>query len=98
MKIIWHRTMAKTVRKFRKAGAEKQSILRNLHAVIALYEKYDDNAKARLRGTFRDHALKGSMQSYRELHLSKDDLLIYRIHDDAIELMKIISHEELRRQ
>ncbi|MEW4403832.1 type II toxin-antitoxin system YafQ family toxin [Enterococcus sp. AN402] len=46
---------------------------------------------------YRDHALKGNWKGYRELHLDKDWLLIYRIDDKNLILTMIRtgSHDEL---
>ena len=42
-----------------------------------------------------DHQLQGEYSDFRELHISGDLLLIYRIIDDTIELIRIGSHSQL---
>lgn len=50
-----------------------------------------------LRTRYRDHALKGEWEGYRELHVSGDWLLIYRIDDDELQLVltRTGSHDQL---
>jgi len=44
-----------------------------------------------------DHALTGEWADYREFHISGDVLVIYRIEDDSIKLVRIGSHSQLFR-
>ena len=46
---------------------------------------------------YRDHALKGEWNGYRELHILGDRLLIYRIYEDELQLVltRTGSHDEL---
>ena len=46
---------------------------------------------------YRDHALKGEWEGYRELHISGDWLLIYRINERELQLVltRTGSHDEL---
>ena len=43
----------------------------------------------------KDHALKGEWTDFRELHISGDLLLIYKVVDDIVYLARIGSHSEL---
>ena len=45
----------------------------------------------------KDHALSGNFKGCRECHIRPDLLLIYRIHDDILELalIEVGSHSEL---
>jgi len=43
----------------------------------------------------KDHPLKGKFSDYRELHISGDLLLVYRIKDDTLQLIRINSHSEI---
>lgn len=43
----------------------------------------------------KDHALSGDWKDHRECHLKPDLLLIYRITDDGITLVRLGSHSEL---
>lgn len=40
-----------------------------------------------LEAKHRDHALSGNYAMFRECHIQPDWLLIYRINDDALELL-----------
>lgn len=46
---------------------------------------------------YRDHALKGDLRGFRELHIEADWLLIYRIDRDVLTLVLIEtgSHDDL---
>lgn len=50
-----------------------------------------------LRTRFKDHALKGEWAGYRELHISGDWLLVYRIEEDQLQLVltRTGSHDDL---
>lgn len=50
-----------------------------------------------LRGRYRDHALKGEWAGYRELHISGDWLLVYRINEGRLQLVltRTGSHDDL---
>ncbi len=48
-----------------------------------------------LEDKYKDHQLKGNMRDFRECHIKPDLLLIYRIENDALELVDIGSHSEL---
>ncbi len=43
----------------------------------------------------KDHLLKGEYKGNREFHISGDLLVIYRIKDDALQLIRIGTHSEL---
>jgi len=43
----------------------------------------------------KDHPLKGNYSDYREFHISGDLLLIYRVEDNILKLIRIGSHSEL---
>ncbi len=42
-----------------------------------------------------DHPLKGEWSGWRELHISGDLLLIYRVGEDTLELARVGTHSEL---
>lgn len=50
---------------------------------------------SRLPEKYRDHALTGNWQDYRDCHIKLDQVLIYRIHGDTIELHRLGTHAEL---
>jgi len=43
----------------------------------------------------RGTPLKGNYSDYREFHISGDLLLIYRVEDETLKLVRIGSHSEL---
>ena len=47
---------------------------------------------------FRDHELVGNWRGYRECHIAPDWLLIYKVHDGNVKLLRLArtgSHAEL---
>nr|WP_231630885.1 type II toxin-antitoxin system YafQ family toxin [Helicobacter pylori] len=44
---------------------------------------------------FKDHALKGVWKPYRECHIKLDILLVYRVKDNVLTLVRLGSHSEL---
>ncbi|HHC11032.1 MAG TPA: type II toxin-antitoxin system YafQ family toxin [Campylobacterales bacterium] len=43
----------------------------------------------------KDHPLKGKFSDYREFHISGDLLLVYRVKDETLQLIRIGSHSEI---
>jgi len=43
----------------------------------------------------KEHPLKGNYSDFREFHISGDLLVIYKIEDDILKLVRIGSHSEL---
>ena len=43
----------------------------------------------------KDHPLKGNFSDYREFHVSGDLLVVYRVLDDTLQLVRIGSHSEI---
>lgn len=48
-----------------------------------------------LEQKYVDHPLAGDWNGFRDCHIKPDLVLIYRIHDDALQLARIGSHSEL---
>lgn len=44
---------------------------------------------------FKDHALTGNWQGFRDCHVKPDLLLIYKINDDVVEFHRLNTHAEL---
>jgi mRNA interferase YafQ len=44
---------------------------------------------------YRDHALKGDRAGYRDLHIEPDWLMLYRIKDRELQLMRTGTHADL---
>ena len=51
--------------------------------------------KEPLPARYRDHPLRGLWQGYREFHIEPDWLLIYRVKDDELHLVRTGSHADL---
>lgn len=43
----------------------------------------------------KDHSLKGNWNGYREFHISGDLLVIYKIYEETLFLVRIGSHSQL---
>lgn len=48
-----------------------------------------------LPGSFKDHALTGNWRGYRDAHIEPDWLLIYRVFDEDLHLVRTGSHSEV---
>nr|VFK20623.1 MAG: mRNA interferase YafQ [Candidatus Kentron sp. LPFa] len=48
-----------------------------------------------LQAAHRDHALKGHYTGARECHIAPDWLLVYRVQDDVLHLLRTGSHADL---
>ena len=45
--------------------------------------------------SYRDHALIGNWEGYRECHLAFDLVLVYKLYDKTLELVRIGTHSEI---
>jgi mRNA interferase YafQ len=43
----------------------------------------------------KDHQLKGELKDFREFHISGDLVVLYRIENNALQLLRIGSHNEI---
>lgn len=77
------------LKKIAKSGKFDQNELWKIIALLCRDEPLDKK--------YRDHALIGDWNGCRELHISPDCLLIYRIRLGFLELVRIGSHAELFR-
>jgi len=64
------------------------------YAKYILYLGYLLNNKE-LPPEAKDHDLKGQWSGYREFHISGDLILIYKIQDETLYLLRIGSHSQL---
>lgn len=78
---------------FRKLQAKHYDMQKLKEAVGCLVE----NDGEVLRSRYRDHALKGSLAGYRELHIERDWLLVYSIDNERLVLflLRTGKHEEV---
>lgn len=44
---------------------------------------------------YRDHSLNGNFKGYRDCHVKPDLVLIYRIDEEIVELVRLNSHSEV---
>lgn len=44
---------------------------------------------------YQDHQLKGKLKDFRECHVKPDLLLMYKIQDNTVQLVRLNSHSEL---
>ncbi len=44
---------------------------------------------------YKDHALQGSLKGYRDCHIFNDLVLIYKIEDDTLYLVRLNTHSEV---
>jgi len=68
---------------------------KDINDLRIVIEKLSRREKLDVR--FRDHKLFGRWDKYRECHISPDWLLIYRIADDDLILVRTGSHSDLFR-
>ena len=96
--VVPSKDFRKALKQYQRAG--NKNILAYAFEVIELLKVHDARALFVLSTRWRDHALKGDKEGIRELHLSADDLLLYRVYErtSTIELLDIVSHEELRKK
>ena len=95
-RIVPSKRFLKAMKKYATGG--KRYLLEAAEEAIHLLSLHDDNALRTLTQHWHDHELKGNKQGIRELHIGADDLILYRTHaaTSTIELLDIVSHEELR--
>jgi mRNA interferase YafQ len=77
-----------------KRMGKKHYNMKKLEKVVKLLVT---NNQDELIRKYKDHALKGNWKGYRELHLDKDWLLIYKIDDKnlILTMTRTGSHDEL---
>ena len=95
--IVPSKRFLKAAKKYKRGG--KRTILEAAEEAIHLLAMHDARSRFVLGTRWHDHALKGDKRGIRELHLSLDDLLLYRLDDatSTIELLDIVGHEQLRK-
>lgn len=89
MKIKYTNTFKRDYKRFSKKHYDMNKLD---NAIIAISEK---NRKELIR--LRDHSLLGDWTGFREIHLSSNWLLIYRIESNNLYLVltRLGSHEDL---
>lgn len=87
--------MLKIVRKsrFKKDYRKLRSAAKNVQKLVDVLEKLA--AGEELDSRYRDHNLIGDYVGHRECHIEPDWLLIYKIEDEELVLVRTGSHSEL---
>lgn len=77
-----------------KRLAKKKFDMGKLKAAV---ERIAESDTETLKRKYRDHALKGNLAGYRELHIERDWLLVYRIEGNrtVLLLLRTGSHDEV---
>jgi mRNA interferase YafQ len=86
-KISFEKTYAKDI----KALQKKRYSFDRLEMIIGEMQKMNGI----MGGRFSDHALVGSWGGYRELHVERNVLLIYKLTDDEIIFVRLGTHDDL---
>lgn len=94
--------MIKSVRETSQFKRDYKRLLKrhvNQDAFKKVFQLLLDEETEILRSSYQDHALKGEWKGYRELHVEKDWLLIYRIVHEELQLVLVRtgSHDNLFR-
>ena len=77
-------------RDLKKALKDPKKDTERLKQIIAILQQ-----EIPLPELYRDHLLKGNWNPHRECHIQPDYLLIYRMEDDELLLVRCGSHAEL---
>jgi len=88
-KVVSTKLFRKDYKRLCKSGRFEVSALNKVINTLA-------DGKA-LEGKYKDHALKGGMEGFRECHIKPDLLLIYVIEENQLilQLVRVGSHSEL---
>jgi mRNA interferase YafQ len=76
-------------RDFRKTESRGQDMSKIEDAMFLLL------TEAELPERYKDHALKGSWQHYRELHIAADWLLVYKIIGNVVLFARTGTHSDI---
>ncbi len=76
----------KDIKRFRHLPKQRETLER---VVATLARGETPDAK------YHDHLLVGNWKGHRECHIAPDVLLIYRVYENTLELLRFGSHSEL---
>ena len=85
-KIVYEKQFKKEFKRLQQTG---RNLARFREAIQYLQDR------TALPDHYRDHQLSGNWNGFMECHLGGDFLLIYRIHNDEVMLVRIGSHSQL---
>ncbi len=83
---IFEKTFKKDIKRLQKRG-------KNLNELKTVIDKLLDNQK--LETQYKDHALSGNRKEYRDCHIEPDWLLIYKITETNLFLVRTGSHSDI---
>ena len=84
--IVYHRHFKRDYKKFQKNG-------RNMDRFIEAIELLRQGDP--LPAIYRDHQLSGNWRDFKECHLGGDFLLIYRLAETELHLVRMGTHSQL---
>ncbi|MGI0483002.1 type II toxin-antitoxin system YafQ family toxin [Geminocystis sp. CENA526] len=83
---IFENTFKKDIKRLQKRG-------KNIEKLKIVIDKLLDNQPLEIK--YKDHALTGNWKSYRDCHIEPDWLLIYKITETHLFLVRTGSHSDL---
>ena len=86
MKILYTSQFKKDYKRIKKQN-------KDLSKLQTLIEKLAGGE--RLEAKYKDHGLTGSLSGYRDCHLEPDWLIIYKLNNDNLILLRMGTHSEL---
>lgn len=86
-KVVLTKRFLRDFKKYSKSGVNFRE---KLNIVIRILE-----SGSHFPEKYKDHKLHGEWVGYRECHILFDLLLVYRQHDDCVELVTLGTHSDL---
>jgi mRNA interferase YafQ len=83
---VWSGRFKRDVKRAEKRGKD----ITNLRTVLSLLVEQQP-----LPAAYSDHPLKGDWKGFRDLHMERDWLLLYRIIGDELQLARTGTHADL---
>ena len=78
-----------------KAKRESRVDVEELLTVIRLLSSGD--VPPEVLRAYSDHRLRGRWEECQDIHIDEDLILVYKIEDNALKLVRLATHEELER-
>jgi len=83
---VFENTFKKDIKRLQKRG-------KNMEKLKVVIDKLLTNQP--LENKYKDHALTGNWRGYKDCHIEPDWLLIYKIIEDCLYLVRTGSHSDL---
>ncbi|GAA7760428.1 addiction module toxin RelE [Helicobacter pylori] len=85
-----------TIETSKKFDKDLKILIKNGFDLKLLYKVVGNLATEQpLEPKYKDHPLKGALKDFRECHIKPDVLLVYRVKDNVLTLVRLGSHSEL---